>query len=620
MYDKEKPMEQIKEEVTTPPGPTMIPPATPRIKLFIGQIPRTMSEMDIKPMFDQFGPILEFSILKDKFTGMHKGCAFLTYVHSESALLAQKTLHDQQVLQGMNRPLQVKPADTGSDPLNGGGSGGAGTSRGEDRKLFVGMLSKAQKEEDIRGIFAPFGAIEECTILRGTDGQSKGCAFVKFASHAEAQGAINGLHGSTTMPGASSSLVVKFADTEKERQLRRMQQMAATSGNIMIPYGGVVPVNPLYGYYSQQPHPHHQQVVGGNGQQQNFAAALAAAALAASATTSPPSSTPSPHHHAHHHLNHLNHHHLSQQQHLSNGLTGYILNSSSTQQTPTGTSTPNSTNSLLNGNSTSSLNSPTGGGVVNGNLIHPELYNYDANLLMNPTDMPFLYMDGSGGASSNPHLAAAAAAAIQAAAATNGLGLNGNSAAAAAAAAAAMGHQGGLLSVGGGGGSNGHHPHHLNGHHHPHHHHHHAYLHHQNSAALAALAAHHIPHHPVNLSMALHGSAAATSTGNTTNGTSTNPREGCSVSGPEGCNLFIYHLPQEFGDTELMQMFLSFGNVISSKVFIDRATNQSKCFGFVSFDNPTSAQAAIQSMNGFQIGMKRLKVQLKRPKDASRPY
>lgn len=89
---------------------------------------------------------------------------------------------------------------------------------------------------------------------------------------------------------------------------------------------------------------------------------------------------------------------------------------------------------------------------------------------------------------------------------------------------------------------------------------------------------------------------------------------GNNKGGPAGCNLFIYHVPSSWGDDDIRLCFAPFGTVISATIMKDRATGASKGFGFVSYDNPLSAQTAVQAMNGMQVDGKRLKVELKTQK------
>jgi len=88
---------------------------------------------------------------------------------------------------------------------------------------------------------------------------------------------------------------------------------------------------------------------------------------------------------------------------------------------------------------------------------------------------------------------------------------------------------------------------------------------------------------------------------------------------PPNCNLYLYHLPVTWTDDDIRLCFAPFGTIVSAVVMKDRSTGASKGFGFVGYDNPASAQCAIQSMNGMQIDGKRLKVELKGSKGAN-PY
>lgn len=81
--------------------------------------------------------------------------------------------------------------------------------------------------------------------------------------------------------------------------------------------------------------------------------------------------------------------------------------------------------------------------------------------------------------------------------------------------------------------------------------------------------------------------------------------------GPPGANLFIFHVPSDWNDVDLVQHFQHFGGILSARIQRDKE-GRNRGFGFISFDNALSAANAIQGMNGFCVSGKFLKVQPKK--------
>ena len=80
-----------------------------------------------------------------------------------------------------------------------------------------------------------------------------------------------------------------------------------------------------------------------------------------------------------------------------------------------------------------------------------------------------------------------------------------------------------------------------------------------------------------------------------------------------GNKLYVGNLPYSYRDSDMEQAFSQFGQVTSAKVMMERDTGRSKGFGFVEMGSDAEAQAAIQGMNGQQVGGRGLVVNEARP-------
>ena len=79
-------------------------------------------------------------------------------------------------------------------------------------------------------------------------------------------------------------------------------------------------------------------------------------------------------------------------------------------------------------------------------------------------------------------------------------------------------------------------------------------------------------------------------------------------------NIYVGNLPYSITEAELEEAFGAYGTVTRATVIVDRETGRARGFGFVEMENDAEANAAIEALNGSDLGGRALVVNKARPK------
>ena len=84
-------------------------------------------------------------------------------------------------------------------------------------------------------------------------------------------------------------------------------------------------------------------------------------------------------------------------------------------------------------------------------------------------------------------------------------------------------------------------------------------------------------------------------------------------------NIYVGNLSYSTMDQELREAFEAHGQVDSASVIMDRETNRPRGFGFVEMPNDEEAKAAIQALDGSDLGERTLRVNEAKPRTERKP-
>ncbi|KAL5572194.1 hypothetical protein UlMin_021791 [Ulmus minor] len=162
--DEEKPVAPIDEEEREKHAQLLaLPPHGSEV--FIGGLPREVTEEDLRDLCDAIGDILEIRLMKDRETGENKGYAFVAFKTKDVAQKAIEELHSKEF---KGKTLRCSFSET-------------------KHRLFIGNVPKSWTEDEFRKIIEVVGpGVENIELIKDPQNPSRnrGFAFVLYYNNA----------------------------------------------------------------------------------------------------------------------------------------------------------------------------------------------------------------------------------------------------------------------------------------------------------------------------------------------------------------------------------------------------------------------------------------------------
>ncbi|KAF6208844.1 hypothetical protein GE061_014585 [Apolygus lucorum] len=195
--------------------------------IYVGGLDDKVSETLMWELFVQAGPVVNVHMPKDRVTQQHQGYGFVEFLGEEDADYAIKIMN---MIKVHGKPIRVNKASAHQKNLDVGAN------------VFIGNLDPEVDEKLLYDTFSAFGVILQTPkIMRDPDtGNSKGFAFINYASFDASDAAIDAMNGQFLCNRPVSVSYAYKKDAKGERHGSAAERLLAAQ-------------NPL----SQADRPHH---------------------------------------------------------------------------------------------------------------------------------------------------------------------------------------------------------------------------------------------------------------------------------------------------------------------------------------------------------------------------